>query len=124
MTTQQDVFAALTAILPVIGVLLPGIIKSDGLSAEQNSLITFVILLVAGGAQAWSAGQVGANVWLDFVAVEAAMSSLLSGPLQPIDAFLQTNIGFISTKPPASSQPQIVRGNTAPMPTSDNAIQP
>ena len=117
MTIQQDVYAALTAILPVLGLILPGMIKSDGQPTETNAIITFVILLLAGGGQAWSTNQLtGLNPWLDFMAVEAAMVGILNGPLKPIDAFLQSNIGLISSKPPAPPQAQPVRLTTQPMP--------
>jgi len=116
MTPQQSIFAALTAILPVIGVILPGIIKSDGQSDQNNSLITFVILLAFGGVQAWSAGYIGTNPWLDFVAVEAAMAALLGGPLKPLDEYLQTNIG-LGPKPATTPQP-------ASIPPTDSSKPP
>lgn len=116
MTIQQDVYAFLTAVLPVIGIILPGIIKSDGLSDQRNSVFTFIILLVFGGAQAWSANQLtGVNPWLDLLAVEAAMASILAGPFKPIDQYLQSNIGLgtaKSTPPTSATQP------IPPLPTS------
>ncbi len=124
MTTQQDVYAALTAILPVLGLILPGMIKSDGQSAETNAIITFVILLLAGGGQAWSTNQLtGLNPWLDFMAVEAAMAGVLNGPLKPIDAFLQANIGLLSSKPAAQPQAQI-QYSTQPLPSAESSSQP
>jgi hypothetical protein len=124
MSAQQDVYALLTAILPVLGIMLPGIIKNDGQSAEKNAIITFVILLLAGGGQAWSTNRLtGLNPWLDFMAVEAAMSSLLGGPLKPIDAFIQANIGLISAKPAAQPQAQM-KYATRPLPSAETTSQP
>ena len=123
MTIQQDVYAALTALLPILGLILPGMIKSDGQSAETNAIITFVILLLAGGGQAWSTNQLtGLNPWLDFMAVEAAMVGVLNGPLKPIDAFLQANVGLLSTKPAAQPQAQI-QNSTQPLPSAESSSQ-
>jgi hypothetical protein len=118
LTLQQSVFTVLTAILPVLGVILPGLIKSDGQSDQNNSLITFVILLFAGGAQAWSAGQINVNPWIDLLAVEAAMASILSGPFAPLDQWLQSNIGLGTTKstPTAITQPVPVPPSNAGKP--------
>ena len=110
MTIQQSVLAALTAILPIIGVMLPGIFKSDGLSKEVNSLIAFALIVLISGIQAWCAGQIGINPFLDFPVVMAGISALMAGPFKPLDQWLQGHIKLVMTPPakaapPASDQP-------------------
>jgi len=109
MSYQTLIMQTLTILLPVIGVGLPGIFKQDGLSPQINSLIAFVLVLVVAGVQAWAAGQLGINPFLDFPLVAGVMSALLAGPLRQLDEYMQSNVG-LGTK---ALPPPTVRAATA-----------
>lgn len=103
MNTQQVIFALLSALLPVLGLALPGFFKQDKLSSATNGIIATVVIIVFSALQAWSEGQINLiNPYLDFIIVLAGISTLLSGPLKPVDTYLQSNIG------PGASDPSPV----------------
>lgn len=90
---------ALTYLLPVLGLFLPGFFKKDGLPARTNGMIAFSVLLIVSTTQAFCAGQIGFNPYLDWIAVTGAMSGMLAGPLKWLDDYLQENAGITSPKP-------------------------
>lgn len=99
MTAQQTIFALLSAILPMLGVALPGIFKQDKLTPQINGLIATVIVVAFSALQAWSEGQLHLiNPWIDFGLVLAGIAALLSGPFKPTDLYLQSNIGLGTSK--------------------------
>lgn len=103
MNTQQVIFALLSALLPVLGLALPGFFKQDRLGNATNGIIATVVIIVFSALQAWSEGQIKLiNPYLDFIIVLAGTTTLLNGPLQPVDAYLQSNIG------PGAKQPNPV----------------
>lgn len=112
MTTQQAIFALLTALLPVLGVILPGIFKQDKLSPQANGVIATVIVVIVAALQAWSEGQIDLiNPWLDFCIVLTGISALLAGPFHSVDSFLQSNVGLGSSKqtqPAMSGSPSVL----------------
>lgn len=93
MTTVEQ---CLTFLLPVLGCILPGLIKNDGRSPAVNSAIATGIVLVVAVLQTWIAGQLGINPYLDFPLVLTSMSALLAGPFKPLDTYLQSNLGLVN----------------------------
>jgi predicted Co/Zn/Cd cation transporter (cation efflux family) len=123
MSAQQIIFAFLAALLPVIGVVLPGLLKQDKLSPQINSIIATVVVIVFAVGQSWSQNQIHLiNPYLDFLAVLAVMSTLLSGPLKNLDAYLTSfaGIGATSKDTVVVAEPTIITGGpTSPLKTTD-----
>ncbi|SRR6266480_6386731 len=90
----------ITFLLPIIGLVLPGFFKQDGLSDRANGIIALVVVAIVSAAQAFFAGQLGVNPYLDFGVVAAGITSLLVGPLKPLDQYIQSNAGLTSSPPP------------------------
>jgi len=109
--------------LPFLALVVPGFFKRDGLSQEQNSWIACVALVILGGGQAYAAGQLGANPWVDFMAVTGGAAGLLAGPLNSFDQYIQSNIGLKSSPTPQSEEftvpppAPIILPNATKMPT-------
>jgi hypothetical protein len=89
----------LTYSLPIIGLVLPGIFKQDGLSNRANGGIAFVVVALVSVAQAFCAGQLGWNFYIDLLAVTGGITGLLSGPLKWLDQYVQSNLGLTSPRP-------------------------
>lgn len=100
MNIQQAIYTLLAVLLPVLGIILPGIFKQDKLSQQVNGIIATVVIVVIAALQAWSEGQLNIiNPWLDFGIVLTGISALLAGPFRGVDAYFQSNV-------PTSSKPQ------------------
>ena len=84
---------ALAYVLPFAGLVLPGLLKKDSLSAVLNAVIAGFVTLVVSALQAYCAGKLGLNPIADFLAVSAGILALLNGPLKPLDQYIQSNIG-------------------------------
>lgn len=101
---------SLSTILPIaisiVALLLPGILKQDGFAAWINGLISGVVVAVFAGLAVWAGGNFSPDVLADWALFVAAYSALLSGPLQPLDAFLQSALTLPFIKPaPANGNP-------------------
>lgn len=138
MNIQQIILETLTYGLPFVALILPGLLKQDKLTPVQNSAIAGSTVIVVSVAQAFSAGQLGINPLLDLPIVVAAVSTMLSGPLKPIDLYLQSNLGLVGAKPvppavqtPGATPPQMPPflplqppGSTTTGPTTTNQQTP
>ncbi len=89
---QPIVQSILVAILPLIGLILPGILKQDKFSSQTNTAISIIVVLFASGATAYAYDQFGSNLLRDAILVFTGMEVLLQGKLKPLDAYLQSNI--------------------------------
>lgn len=74
--------------------LLPGILKADHFSAWANGIIATVVVALFAGATVWAGGQFTGNVAADWALFAAAYSALLSGPLAPLDKWLQSALNL------------------------------
>lgn len=99
MSAQAIILAIISALLPILGVILPGVLKQDKLAPQWNSMIAAVVIIVIAALQAWAQNAIHLiNPYLDFMAVLAAMSALLAGPLKGLDLYLQSFVGPGATK--------------------------
>ena len=126
---QQTVLSILALILPFLGVFLPGILKQDKLTPQTNSAIAFAVVVIVSAAQAWAAGKIGVNPYLDFAAVLGGISALLAGPFKSLDQYMQSNVGFgakSGTTPPTQpAEPTpIILPSSAQQSTTDVTQKP
>lgn len=100
----------LSTILPIaislVALLLPGILKQDGFAAWINGLISGAVVAIFAALAVWAGGNFSPDVLADWALFVAAYSALLSGPLQPLDAFLQSALTLPFIKPaPVNANP-------------------
>jgi hypothetical protein len=88
---QSTVQSLLLIILPLLGLILPGILKQDKFSSQTNTAISIIVVALASGATAYAYDQFGPNLFRDAVLVFTGMEVLLQGKLKPLDAYLQSN---------------------------------
>lgn len=97
MTVQAIILQLLTVLLPVCGVVLPGILKKNHYPNWLNGLIAGVVVIVCAAGTAFARGQFGPDLAQNFLIVVAAISALLAGPLKGLDEFLQAHVNGSTT---------------------------
>lgn len=108
MSQQQ-----LILILPVLGTLLPGIVKQLHGNALVNGLLaTFVVLLASIGYVALG-GKLTGNPAVDVPLLTTTISALLAGPLKPLDQYLMENWFNVVKPKPQLSGPRLATGGAA-----------
>jgi hypothetical protein len=116
---QSTVQSLLLIILPLLGLILPGILKQDKFSPLANSVISGIVVVLFSGATAYTKDQFGPNFFLDAGIVLAGISALLSGPLKGLDAFLQSNVFAL-----ISQQLPMIEHAVASLNTSSAQVSP
>jgi len=97
--------------------LLPGVLKSDHLSAWLNGVIAAAIVALFAGLTVWAGGQFTGNLVADWALFVGAYSALLAGPLKPLDSWLQSALVLPWVKPaPANANPVTSLGTKAVAP--------
>jgi hypothetical protein len=89
---QSITQSLLLVLLPLLGLILPGVLKQDKFSPLMNSVIAGIVVVLFSGATAYTKDQFGPNFFLDAGIVLAGISALLGGPLRGLDSFLQSNV--------------------------------
>lgn len=98
MTQQQ-----LILLLPVLGTLLPGIVKQLHGSNLVNGLLAGAVVVASAFGYVALGGKITGNPSLDVPVMIAAIGSLLAGPLKPLDQYLTENwFNFVKPKPQLS----------------------
>jgi hypothetical protein len=100
-----------------------------GLSQAQNGWIALAIVFVLSGVQAYAAGSLGVNPYVDFAAVAGGVTGLLAGPLNWLDEYLQSNVGLkpaitVSSSAPTTPSQPIVLPDSTKSSSSTNNPQP
>jgi len=89
---QLTLQSVMIVLLPLLGLILPGVLKQDRYTPQTNSLIAFIIVVLASAGTAYSKDQFGPDFFLDMGIVITGISALLSGPLKGLDTYLQGNV--------------------------------
>src|SRR5262249_17787861 len=99
----------LPILLSIIALVLPGVLKSDAWALTKpwlNGLISGAVIAVFAAFAVWAGGNFSPDVLADWALFVAAYSALLSGPLAPLDQFLQSALNLPFLKPaPINSNP-------------------
>lgn len=116
---QSTVQNLLLIILPLLGLILPGVLKQDKFAPLANSVISGIVVVLFSGATAYTKDQFGPNFFIDAGIVLAGISALLSGPLKGLDAFLQSNVFAL-----ISQQLPMIEHAVASLNTSSAQVSP
>ncbi len=108
MTLQQ-----LTILLPVLGTLLPGIVKQLHGNNLVNGLLAGAVVVASAFGYVLLGGKITGNPSLDVPVIIAAIASLLAGPLKPLDQYLTENWFNVVKPKPTLSGPRVVGNATS-----------
>lgn len=120
---------SLTTLLPIaisiVALLLPSILKSDGWPDYVNGLISGGVVAVFAALAVWAGGAFSPDVLADWALFVAAYGALLSGPLKPLDHYLQSTLFLPFLKPrPANPHPVTSLGTKAMVPPQPIILPP
>lgn len=84
----------LSTLFIALGLVLPGILKRDGFSAQVNGYIAFLVVFLASLATALVQSKLGPDFAQDLLIVMTGIHALLGidGPFRQLDQYLQANI--------------------------------
>lgn len=89
---QPIIQALIITILPILGSVLPGILKKDSYPPQANALIAAVVVVAASAGTAYAKDQLGPSFVEDLFIVMVGISAILAGPLKGLDEFLQARV--------------------------------
>ena len=119
---QQFVQTLLIAIVPILGTLLPGVLKRDSFPPAVNSIIAGLVIVLASGGTAYAQDKLGPDFAKDAFVVGALIAASLAGPLKSLDQFLQSNI--LPSKPAPTSVIPSIRRSSVITKATGNQVQP
>ncbi len=108
MTVQQ-----LTILLPVLGTILPGLLKQLHGNNLVNGLLAGLVVVGASVGYVALGGHLTGNPSIDVPVMIAAIGSLLAGPLKPLDQYLTENWFNVVKPKPQLSGPRVVGNATS-----------
>jgi hypothetical protein len=115
---QLTLQSVLIVVLPLLGLVLPGVLKQDRYSPQANSLIAGIVVILASVGTAYSKDQFGPNFFLDTAVVIAGISALLAKPLSGLDAYLQGNVFALIQKQLPAQTPSNLAVATSTLPSN------